>query len=377
MISKAIIYLLGTDPFYGHMLASTYRMYKNDDSPVCGVRVTDKVEMVINLNKWDKLPLIQQAEVLKHEMAHVMDGHCGNERLNQKEMDMGNNIAMDAAINEYLPNLPAGCVSVDNINKQLSKDNKMLKYSTYEYYYNKMQEEGIIQYVKGNPNDNQIIDDHEFMETSDKAKSITDQVIQKAVGQALKASGGIGSLSQELAMKVSGILKSRVNWKQELKQFFIRSVRFNKTKTRKRANRRYGILYPGRKKDYIAHIGVLVDSSGSMSGRPLELVANELFALSKQSNILMTVIVADCEVHEVYEFDKKKFQGFTGNGGTAYQPAITKAKELKVDGMIYLGDMDAADRPINPKVPFLWCITGEQAPPGDFGKIVRIKDDAI
>jgi predicted metal-dependent peptidase len=66
---------------------------------------------------------------------------------------------------------------------------------------------------------------------------------------------------------------------------------------------------------------------------------------------------------------------FKGRGGTAYQPAITKAVELKVDGIIYMGDADAADTPIDPKKPFLWALVRNSPPPAKFGKVIRIKDE--
>jgi hypothetical protein len=43
-----------------------------------------------------------------------------------------------------------------------------------------------------------------------------------------------------------------------------------------------------------------------------------------------------------------------------------------VTAIAYLGDFDSSDIPVNPGVPFLWVGVGNQPPPGNFGKVLRI-----
>ena len=62
-----------------------------------------------------------------------------------------------------------------------------------------------------------------------------------------------------------------------------------------------------------------------------------------------------------------------GRGGTAYNPALKKFKELEVDGVIYFGDGDCADKPEKPSYPVLWALYGNSPNPSDFGKVTRIE----
>jgi predicted metal-dependent peptidase len=90
--------------------------------------------------------------------------------------------------------------------------------------------------------------------------------------------------------------------------------------------------------------------------------------------VKITVIEADCAVQNVYEFEAGKTPNFKGRGGTAYSPAIEKAVELKVDGILYCGDFDSADTPENPKKPFLWVGVRNSPPPATFGKVIYLEN---
>jgi predicted metal-dependent peptidase len=86
------------------------------------------------------------------------------------------------------------------------------------------------------------------------------------------------------------------------------------------------------------------------------------------------LIYADCVVQKVVKIDNKNkipMERF-GAGGTAYSPAITKALGLNCDAILYLGDFDCADKPEDPKKPFLWVGVGNQEPPATFGKVLRL-----
>ncbi len=111
-----------------------------------------------------------------------------------------------------------------------------------------------------------------------------------------------------------------------------------------------------------------------MSDEQLSKVVSELQIINK--TISKTYIIhADCEVAHVEEMRKGKKFNFVrrSGGGTAYQPAITKAVELGADAIIYFGDFDCADVPENPKRPFLWIgVGGADSPPGNFGRVLSI-----
>lgn len=44
--------------------------------------------------------------------------------------------------------------------------------------------------------------------------------------------------------------------------------------------------------------------------------------------------------------------------------------------MLTMNDIEhTLDKPKNPGVPFLWCITGKQSPPATWGRKVYIEDE--
>ena len=142
--------------------------------------------------------------------------------------------------------------------------------------------------------------------------------------------------------------------------------------TRKKRNRRYGILQPGNKKKPELHLALCVDTSGSVSDEELSMFWGEMQAISGMG-VKITIIEADCVVQNVYEFEPKKTPSFSGRGGTAYNPAIEKALEIKADGIIYCGDFDTADTPEDPKKPFLWVGVRNSPPPATFGRVVYLE----
>ena len=165
--------------------------------------------------------------------------------------------------------------------------------------------------------------------------------------------------------------ESRVNWKQQLRRFVANSMEVKIESSRKKRNRRYGIKIPGYVKTEELHIGVAIDTSGSVSNEALSQFMKEIEQIAKYAKV--TVVEADAEVKNSYVFKPKKEYNISGRGGTAYQPAFDFFnKEKDIDALIYFGDMDSADQPSKPKYPVLWAIVGNQQPPGDFGAQIRI-----
>lgn len=397
-INQAIAALLHVEPFYGHLILNM-RITKDDTCPSAGVYITDKVNLVYNEAFVENLSLNHACKLLKHECEHIFREHISRAKqigAVSKELHKRFNIATDATINRNdLKDFTAtvGGVSVAKLNEMLqgyidtfnqkpeNKSNQktfsaMAEGQLAEYYYNR-----IIEFAEQNAEAlpesgdgmGETVDDHSQWEKSEGNAEVQKEVVKGAVNNAVKQAGGIGSVSGDIASIVAKLNESQVNWRQQLRQFFVNTQKSLKISTRKRRNRRYGILQPGAKRKPELHIGLLVDTSGSVSDKELAMFWTEMEAIHK-CGVVVTVIEADCDVKNVYDFDPKKQPDLKGRGGTAYNPAIEKAIELKVDGIIYFGDMDAADKPIDPKKPFLWAIVRNSPPPASFGKAIYLKD---
>jgi predicted metal-dependent peptidase len=397
-INQAIVALLHAEPFYGHLILNM-RITKDDTCPSAGVYITDKVNMVYNEDFMENLSLSHACKLLKHECEHIFREHISRAKqigATSKELHKRFNLATDATINRNdLKDFTekVGGVSVAKLNETLKQyitthnekpENKqdqrtftaMTDGQLAEYYYNRINEfaeQNKDLLPESGDGMGETSDDHSTWEKSEGNAEVQKEVVKDAVNNAVKQAGGIGNVSGDIASIVAKLNESQVNWKQQLRQFFVNTQKSTKMPTRKRRNRRYGILQPGVKRKPELHIALCVDTSGSVSDKELAMFWTEMEAIHK-CGVLLTVIEADSEVKNVYEFDPKKQPEFKGRGGTNYGEPIKKAKELKADGIIFFGDADCADKPEDPKKPFLWALVRDSSAPAPFGKVIRIKD---
>lgn len=394
-LRQAITSLIFAEPFFGHLITKM-RITKSDKIPSAGVYITDKINLVYNEDFIESLDLFDVVKVLKHECGHILQEHI----LRSKQIGIKNpeqhkrfNIATDATINVYdlVPTVEKiGGVTVKSLNEMLKgmldkaneKDGKkrtfspMIEGQIAEYYYNKINE-----FADQNPDAlpqsgegfGETMDDHSVWEQSEGSKEMQKEVAKQSVNDAVKAAGGIGNVPGSVAAMIAEMNKSQVNWKQQLRQFYVNTLKSTRIPTRKRRNRRYGILQPGSKKKPELHLGLCVDTSGSVSDSELAMFWAEMSAIAT-CGVKVTVIEADCDVQNVYEFDPKKTPEFKGRGGTSYGPAIQKAIELDVDGILYCGDFDTADTPENPGKPFLWVGVRNSPPPASFGRVIYLEN---
>lgn len=393
-LQQAITSLIFSEPFYGH-LVSKMRISKSDKVPSAGVFITDKINLVYNEEWINNLELIDVVKVLKHECGHILQEHITRAKqigaVNQ-ELHKRFNLATDATINlnDLVPTVEKiGGVTVKSLNDMLqkmleeanTKDGKKRTFSPLvdgqiaEYYYNRINEfaEQNSDILPEGGGMGETLDDHSTWEQSEGNEEMQKEVAKQAINESVKSSGGIGNVPGDVAALVSAMNQNQVNWKQQLRQFYVNTLKSSKTSTRKKRNRRYGILQPGVKKKPELHLGLCVDTSGSVSDKELEIFWAEMVAISS-CNVKITVIEADCNVQNVYEFNPKKTPEFKGRGGTAYSEPIKKALDLKVDGIIYFGDGDCADTPENPKKPFLWALVRNSPPPATFGKVIYLEE---
>jgi predicted metal-dependent peptidase len=393
-LQQAITSLIFSEPFYGHLI-SKMRITKTDKIPTAGVFITDKINLTYNEEWIENLDLIDVVKVLKHECGHILQEHITRAKqigVVSQELHKRFNIATDATINlhDLVPTVEKiGGVTVKSLNEMLqkmideanAKDGAKRSFTAMqegqmaEYYYNK-----INQFAEENSDIlpegggmGETMDDHSTWEQSEGNEEMQKEVARQAVNESVKSAGGIGNVPGEVAAIVNEMNKNQVNWKQQLRQFYVNTLKSSRIPTRKRRNRRYGILQPGVKKKPELHLGLCVDTSGSVSDEELSMFWTELQAIGA-CGVKITIIEADCVVQNVYDFEVGKLPNFKGRGGTAYSPAIEKAVELKVDGIIYCGDFDTADTPENPKKPFLWVGVRKSPPPADFGKVIYLEE---
>lgn len=376
IMEQTMIQLLNKQSFYAYLMMQFVRMKSNDDKkiPTAGVSIRGVTPILCYNENWLKNAPSDdyRVEVLIHEAAHIIRGHLY--RGKALGLHSGNvnfhNICMDLAINEYLPvlkeysnnNKTGQYVGITTEQMEEAFDVKLEKKMPYEYYVEQLRP-----FAKDIDAKYKSLDSHDWGgEPGDQTEQVKD-LVRKAMCKAK------GSIPSDLKHLLDELLKTEVDWKRQLRLFVNTIKTREKEKTRKKLNRRYGLLNPGRRRKDATKIAVAVDTSGSMWNL-LPKVMSEVYEIAKHSEVW--VIECDVEVKKTYKADPKNIVDFSGCGGTSYQPAIDKATEIGVSGMIYLGDMDACDANQLKQPPFkvLWGIFGSSNPPAKWGKVLRIKD---
>lgn len=435
IVEEAVIRLLKKNRFFANLIMNFNRIYVDDNHPVktAAVSITDKINLYVyepffanpykvempsaeqlekikeqmgkDYDKWyegmqerikkarkvenptEKQIHLAQEAILIHECMHIMHNHIARGKSLDTNIGDGMsfnmqalNIAMDCAINQLHGIKETvdlfGGVTLQSF-KEMLEDNNIEPNQNFEYYFYKIKQNAQKLKDKYGENlqgaDNQ--DDHgQWQEGGEGDSEYQKEVVKNAVRKAAKQTGA-GNIGGEIQLMIDELLVSKVNWKRELRKFMQGFVKYTKTCSRAKRHRKYGIVFPGKKKKYHAHIAVAVDTSGSMSDEDIKRCFSEIHKIATTTNIQITVIEADAQVTQVYPYCPKKEIKVVGRGGTAYNPAFKKAIELGVNGIIYAGDFDAFDTPEEPPFPTLWlgigCAKGTK-PPGDFGKVLYV-----
>lgn len=373
-IYEAIVHLFQKERFYAELIATMSRKLTKD-VPVAGVCIKDQIELHINLEAFSALSIQERAAVLKHECEHILRDHISRSKAISPKTYAENgtieekviadskykliNIAADMAINTGVQDLPEGAVYAHSFNLPPGE--------TMEWYVSNLKDnekmKGLTHY-----------DEHSLWDESTETEDIIKEKIRKAVTDAANRTKAVGRLSAEHELLVSQFNVAKVDWKAQLRRFVARSNQTKIDSSKKKRNRRYGIQFPGDVKVETLHIGVAIDTSGSISDADLTQFMSEINRIAKYAKV--TVVEADSEIKNSYVYNPKKKYAVKGRGGTAYKPAFDFFnKEKDIDGMIYFGDMDCFDNEDIPKPKYavLWAIVGEQSPPTDFGARIYIK----
>ncbi len=366
---QALCLLLADEPFYANFLINAEVDKNSKEVPTAAAAVkAGRVKILFNEAFMLSLSVGERVAVIKHEVLHILFGHIKypNYGIIKNEADANNwNIAMDCAINQLIgeDRLPAGCITLKSL-QQFTEEQLEAK-QTCEYYYAKMMNKANEMMAAGlKPGD-------EHMESDGSAAEIR-VAAAAAASAAMAQSRGIAS--SELQGVLSQLNRgSQVSWQQMLRNFVARSSSSSIAYTRKKPDRRRDLDVPGKKRKRELVIGVCTDSSGSVPDKDYEAYLNEIGHLSKHVKSVFHV-QADAEVKTTKKLKKgqKPDSKRDGYGGTAYGPAIEACMKAGVDAIIYFGDMDSADKPENPGVPFLWLVSGTQNPPANFGEVVRL-----
>lgn len=389
-----------TDRFYANMFYHIDRRVDNKTCPTMGVGMQNgRIKLVYNTEFMASLSDKVVTEVLKHECLHLINDHL-NRGQGIKEKDAlkhkMENIAQDCAINQYLDKSvieEIGGVTLEKFREVLKHkpDDFVLEPKmTYEYYHSLLEQEkddreqdgegegqgqgeGQGEGSMGQELGDMEMDDHgQFgnMDALDQAM-LEEKIKQAAEGARASGAGQLPSEVEELLKLKKKPVK---NWKRLLKQFIGGGVRAEKKSSRSRRNRRYGLSFAGHKRDHVARILVVLDTSGSMTfGDRTEKVLNEIYGIWKNNpTSKLDIVECDADIQDVFTYEGKGEFKITGRGGTCMTPALEYADKHKYDGVIFLTDGEFWEDFKNYKTPSLWVIAGNAGFKSTIGKTVHL-----
>lgn len=419
-LEEAIIDLVMKEPFYANLITNMRREFSLT-CPTAGVSVTDQVNLIVNPYWFASMTLLERIDVLKHECHHVLNNHFVRfrdlepkifdpkkeitlrERIEMQHKMSDTNKAADLAINEYLPSFPKTLNFFDKDGKRMLipteiKDPKtgnmipnpdknagkpmtgqtivlseMKKLEpqifksaqggqTLEYYYefykqkrdeDKKNGQGMDQFI--------VMDDHSMWHESGTPDDTITDIVKEVVNKAVEQTGdrNMGKMPGEVMQAIEALNHVPKDWRSDIQRFAARSAEIKVDSSRKKRNRRYGILYPGIVTYPKLHLVTALDTSGSVCDESLQQFHAELVRLHNMG-IMLTIINCDTKVGNVHTFDPKKPFKVHGRGGTSFKPVFDHIEKEKMDcdGLIYFTDGECCDEGIKkPNYPVLWALT--------------------
>lgn len=206
---------------------------------------------------------------------------------------------------------------------------------------------------------------------------VLDADVQNMVNERKGSSKMWGKFSADFMNDIVAANTPKISWKEIVRRFNTSVVTTNTISTRKKANRRFDLDAPGRRRVYTTKIIFAVDVSGSMSDDDLAEGFAVINSVCRHAEI--EYVLFDTEIKLVEKKMKKAKDKFKikGRGGTDFEMMCRYADKNKADGMIIYTD-GYAPAPNPPKsCKVLWLLTGkDNKPPVDWGFSAHLSRDS-
>jgi predicted metal-dependent peptidase len=338
--------------------------------------------------KYDPLfaMLLSDAEitfVLYHEILHIVLHHCTCRQFDDKNIG---NMAMDLAVNSLIPVRAGSCEApvdaktgkrmgcfvedIRNDSKNFPGCKDIQDNQTAEYYYDYLMKHLPKQSGKGSgqgSGEQRQFDDH-----SGHAEDEIASERVRAIVKDIEAHDGWGSVSTSVKEVVLAAQVPKINWRNVLRQFYGNISWAERVSTRKRPNRRTGMIHPGNRKLQLDRHLVVADTSGSIDSLLLSEFLSVVNQISEQQPIDFAQV--DCEKQsEPRPWSHRERQlEFLGRGGTDFAPIMKMVEERRYKSVVILTDGEAG--PVaQPNARVVWVLPKGKNPPVDWGLRVHME----
>lgn len=333
-IEKIILNLGRRSPFYLYLLLNISRVPSKEAKNI-ELSFTSNSRITLYYNPdWvsNKHPEFIEGLILHHLM-HLINLHFLIKPKDNRDRMIWD-LAMDAAINQYIPQLSAFGIplnllieeghGVDNERLFVLPPDWMPDKSAEEYHkwiLQKMEELGRYDIAIIAQAREDSCDSHTKMH---QIQDI-DMVLELTKSQLKKAFNLYGSELESGVKRLVELSISRplLNWRDKIRHFAGVSEYGERYTTVLRPNRRYE-QQPGWKTSHMARLGVIVDTSGSIIEEELDDFFSEIEALSRYVDTNFVLVQVDRAVNLEIRYSKGTYRNMEiiGGGETDLQPAV-------------------------------------------------------
>lgn len=231
------------------------------------------------------------------------------------------------------------------------------------------------------------LDEHDWagaQEMTPDEKHALDRDLDEAIRQGALVAGKLGTGGDR---DLADLLKTKVDWREALREFISTTCAGNDYSTWRRPNRRYigaNIYMPSGVSEKVGELVIAIDTSGSIGGRELSQFLGEVKGICDSVHPdVVRLLYWDTEVagDEKYEgADVENIVHSTepkGGGGTSVEcvPEYMTAHAIKPQAVVVLTDGCLGGTWGQWSVPVLWCIVGNKSAVADCGKTVHVEWD--
>lgn len=329
---------------------------------------TNGVRIVFNPNFLEQLSVDETQFILAHEVLHVTMLHPW--RRDGRDLELWNQ-AIDHADNLIL--LDAGFQMPQKLPGLA--DPKYKDWSSEKIYNDLQQQQGEGD-GEGEGQGNVFRDECQDAPGDEAEQAQSQAKAQMVVAQAAKAAQMAGQLPASLQQLVDGILKPKVNWREELKHFMTAVLK--QDQSWQRGQRRFlaeGLYLPSFYSEGMGELVVGVDTSGSVWHRVPEFLAEVSAIAAECRPEKITVIYCDTQVNYTAEYESgdEVEMKQCGGGGTDLTKIFdyVQVKGINPKVAVVLTDLETPFGS-EPEYPVIWAAVGTQ--PAPWGDVIRMGD---
>ena len=181
-------------------------------------------------------------------------------------------------------------------------------------------------------------------------KQLGQHFVEEMIKNAVKQAGGSGQghMPAGLQAELEAICNPpKKDWKALLANYVNASIPAQSTKTWANLNRRFPYLLKGKKKRRVPLIGLVQDTSGSVSDAAIRAFYREIDSIRKVTKTDIELVQCDAEISDtrIISYKEKLTWSVNGRGGTEFKPALEYFDKTKrrPDVVVFFTDLEVCD----------------------------------